>query len=163
MKRQQHKSGFTLIEVLVVVLIIGILTSVALPQYQKAVWKSRAAQIIPVVKALGEAEQVYFDTYNTYTTNMDELDVSIDLPNRYDEHKNYWTIHLQEANQFKHVYAEIDRWGSHHFYIRYNLTDGIMECFPEFNSSAGAKICQSLSQEQSYPCSIRPKFQCYRI
>ena len=48
--------GFTLIELMVVVLIVGILSSIALPQYQKAVEKSRAAEAMVIGKAIIESQ-----------------------------------------------------------------------------------------------------------
>ena len=70
--------GFTLIELLVVVLIIGILAAVALPQYTKAVEKSRAVQALAVLKTYGQAFESYYLANGSYPDSFDQMDV--DMP-----------------------------------------------------------------------------------
>ena len=69
-------AGFTLIELLVVVLIIGILAAVALPQYTKAVEKSRLMKWAPLLKALANAEEAYWMANGQYTPKIEDLDVN---------------------------------------------------------------------------------------
>ena len=53
----KNKKGFTLIEMLVVVLIIGILAGVALPQYERAVEKARVAEAKIILQNMVNAQQ----------------------------------------------------------------------------------------------------------
>lgn len=69
--------GFTLIELLVVVLIIGILSAVALPQYTKAVEKSRATEAITLLGNLANAEEIYKMSTGSYTTDLSLLDIQL--------------------------------------------------------------------------------------
>ena len=68
--------GFTLIELLVVILIIGVLAAVALPQYNKALKKSRFSAVMPMAKSVADANEVYYLEKNMYALGQDDLDVT---------------------------------------------------------------------------------------
>jgi len=69
-----NKKGFTLIELLVVVLIIGILAAIALPQYFRAVEKSKATEALSIMGSLAaaiERAKLVDDTWSPDLANLD--------------------------------------------------------------------------------------------
>ena len=68
--------GFTLLEVLVVVIIIAVLAAIAVPQYQHAVLKSRFSTVMPMAKSVADAQEVYYLSNGQYATHKSALDVT---------------------------------------------------------------------------------------
>ena len=70
------RKGFTLVELLVVVLIIGVLASVAIPQYFKAVEKSRIAEAQSTIATIKSAQERYLAGSGAYASDLNNLDIS---------------------------------------------------------------------------------------
>ncbi|MBR4591705.1 MAG: prepilin-type N-terminal cleavage/methylation domain-containing protein [Elusimicrobiaceae bacterium] len=69
--------GFTLVELLIVVLIVGVLMSIALPMYQGAVDKSRWAKLLTPARTIANAEEAILMSQGKYTTEKDDLSISL--------------------------------------------------------------------------------------
>lgn len=75
-KIKKHNKGFTLLELLVVVLIIGILVAIALPKYQLAVDKARFTKMMDFTRAIAES-QTRALMVKTFPIGFNDLDIDI--------------------------------------------------------------------------------------
>ena len=71
--------GFSLLELLVVILIIGLLAAIALPQYQRAVWKIRAANLYNQITAVRSAIDRYYMVHDAWAYDFNDIDIDIPI------------------------------------------------------------------------------------
>jgi len=80
------RRAFTLVELIVVVIIIGILLSIGIPQYRKALERSRGAEGYASLGHIQEAEKIYFASNEVYLPTAspmpaaDQQTLDISLP-----------------------------------------------------------------------------------
>ena len=55
-----------------------------MPQYQKAVMKSRFASLKPIAKAVKDAQEFYFEEHGYYADESALPDLAIDIPEEVD-------------------------------------------------------------------------------
>ena len=67
--------GFTLLELLIVILIVGILAAVSLPQYMKAVERSRMLEAVMLLANIAQAQERKYIQINHYVTKFAGLDI----------------------------------------------------------------------------------------
>lgn len=76
----KNKKGFTLLELLVVVLIIGVLAAIALPQYDMAVGRARYATLKDNARAIKSALDRYYMAQGSYTEKLTDIDIDLQGP-----------------------------------------------------------------------------------
>ena len=64
--KKKRQFGFTLIELMIVVAIIGILAAIAIPQFLIFSGKAKRAEAVLVLRSIHSAETTYFGSYDTY-------------------------------------------------------------------------------------------------
>ena len=155
-EKQKNIKGFTLIEMLVVVLIIGILAGIALPQYQMAVTKAKVASILPIMRRWLDAYQEYYLQHNSYLTeegdvpDTDTLGVSWpsdwtcdeDYLNGGDCWNDYWECFSNEDKEQEDSLISC--------FHRFSNTDNLYIDLHQPNQYIyGTRICTASGQENS--------------
>ena len=161
-EKNMNKKGFTLLELLVVVLIIGILAAIALPQYKMAVTKAKVASILPLMRRWKDALQEYKLQHGDYNFN-DASDLGVNWPSDWKDsstnnscgnetacRNEYWDICMINPEGAGEVICPHTIDNNNYFYIFMHQPDdevyedlkGMTTC--EGTGTEGEKVCKAL-------------------
>jgi prepilin-type N-terminal cleavage/methylation domain-containing protein len=73
MKRMTTKKGFTLVELAVVIVIIGVLAAFAVPRFRASVERSKAAESFNYLSSIQAAMERYHARQGTYASDVNDL------------------------------------------------------------------------------------------
>jgi prepilin-type N-terminal cleavage/methylation domain-containing protein len=73
-------SGFTLVELAVVIIIIGVLGAFAVPRFLDSVERSKAAEAINYLSSVRAAQERYQVQQGTYSNDLSALDIQMPSP-----------------------------------------------------------------------------------
>jgi prepilin-type N-terminal cleavage/methylation domain-containing protein len=80
------RRGFTLVEVLIVVIIIGILSAIGIPQFAASIEKAKGGEARAGLGHIQTGEKVYFAESEYYTTDTGDLDITLS--------QKFWTFSI---------------------------------------------------------------------
>ena len=78
--RQRNRKGFSLVELSVVVIIIGVLAAFGIPRMLKSVERSKAAEAFKYLASVRAAQERYQARQGTYATLLTDLDMEQSAP-----------------------------------------------------------------------------------
>lgn len=158
----KNKLGFTLIEMLVVVLIIGILAAVALPKYRTIIMKSHLVQGFTLVESLYEAEQVYYMVHGNFANDIDDLIISVPVDSSCTKTQGTSSIYVcdfgrialsENKNFIDYVYISngkmlisyvriLKDWNSSYYHLNFKANDRY--CYASTSNKIAQAACKNI-------------------
>jgi type IV pilus assembly protein PilE len=91
--------GFTLIELMITVLVIGILAAIAVPAYNDSMRKSRRSDAMTGLAAVQQAQERWRGNNSSYSTSFSDLGVAETTP------ASYYTLSISAAGEGENALA----------------------------------------------------------
>lgn len=78
--KSRPRKGFTLVELAVVIVIIGVLAAFGVPRFLKSVERSKASEAFAYLTAIRSAQERYIAQQGTYTQDVNGMDIQAPWP-----------------------------------------------------------------------------------
>jgi prepilin-type N-terminal cleavage/methylation domain-containing protein len=142
------KLSFTLLELIIVLVIISILVSLAIPRYQRAAEKARASEGVRILGALREAQIRYYERWRDFAETSDFVNSNpLDIEIPFSKYFNVGDINLKHSFMGLSTYvASVKRNGVNNFlgenYVLHIREDGYICVTDSYNVGfLGVEYC----------------------
>ena len=104
-------TGFTLLELVVVVIIIGILAALAIPRYMVTTERARSAEGVLILDGIRKSQMRYRQQWGGYTSAIDKLDFTTTPPRFFDYqasfpgYGNYCVARVHRRSDVQYVFG----------------------------------------------------------
>ena len=128
-EQKKNKKGFTLIELMIVVAIVGILAAIAIPNFMRYQAKSKQSEAKVNLRSIYTTQNTYFGEYDTYTADFDLLGWEAEGQARYEysvtvANSSHYTA---QARGNIDTDTTIDAWEINEVLILRNVTNDVSD------------------------------------